>query len=162
MAAAFASLGGTCRGFMHALPNRHREAFHKPPTDLTPPFETIVIEDLDDCGMSKNHELPGMYWVGDCTGRGASFTTRQRGAARGCRSVFPVVQGMLGVRLPQSRVLGVDVWTCIECGVVHERDRTAQAILRSQAWPGRINAPGPGTSSGMLAHTSKVLLNRAP
>jgi hypothetical protein len=84
--------------------------------------------------MSKN-PLPVPYWIADGT-NSTAITVKgsdARRAHRGCRSFFAVVQDMLGVRLRQFRVaLGVDVWTCIECGIVHERDPNAAINLEKR------------------------------
>jgi putative transposase len=118
---------------LHArLANMRKDALHKLTTDLTRRFETIVIEDLNVSGMSKNHAIAGAV---DCGFYEFRRQLRYKAAMRGGRIVvadrfFPSSKtcSSCGCVNPDV-VLGVDEWTCSECGTVHNRDANAAINL---------------------------------
>jgi putative transposase len=119
---------------LHArLANIRKDAAHKLTTGLTKRFETIVIEDLNVSGMAKNHSL-----AGSVLDRGFHEIRRQlqyKAEMRGGRIVFA------NRFFPSSKtcfvcgcvddavVLGVDTWTCKDCGTTHDRDINAAINL---------------------------------
>jgi IS605 OrfB family transposase len=119
---------------LHArLANMRKDALHKLTTDLTRRFETIVIEDLNVSGMSKNHAIAGV--VPDCGFYECRRQLQYKAAMRGGRIVvadrfFPSSKtcSSCGCVNPDV-VLGVDEWTCSECGTVHNRDANAAINL---------------------------------
>jgi len=112
---------------LHArVANIRKDAAHKLTTDLTSRFETIVIEDLNISGMSKNHALAGAVLDGGW--HEISRQLQYKTAMRGGRIVvanrfFPSSKtcsecGFVKDALP----LSVRAWTCDDCGTVHDRD----------------------------------------
>jgi putative transposase len=82
--------------------------------------------------MSKSHTMPVLYWI--CGFR--EFRRQlQYNAMRGGRIVvadFPSSKtcSACGCVNPDV-VLGIDIWTCIQCGVANERDSNGAIFLRS-------------------------------
>jgi putative transposase len=117
----------------------------------------VVIEDLNVSGMSKNHAIAGA--VVACGFHEFRRQLRYKAAMRGGHIVvadrfFPSSKtcSACGCVNPDG-VLGLDVWTCIEC-VVHERDPNGAINLEKRGPAGaESTAPGHGTSTGMRAHT---------
>jgi putative transposase len=118
---------------MHGSPISRKDALHKLTSDLTRRFGTIVIEDLNVSGMSKNHAIAGA--VLDCGFHEFRRQLQYKAAMRGWRIVvadrfFPSSKTCSACGCVNPYVVqGVDVWTCIECGVVHERDSNAAITL---------------------------------
>jgi putative transposase len=109
------------------------EATHKFTTDVTKRFQTIVIEDLNASGMSKNHALAGA--VLDANPYEIRRQLEYKAALRGGRVIvvdrfFPSTKtcadcGHVIDELPLSQ----RTWTCPACGVVHDRDGNAATVL---------------------------------
>jgi putative transposase len=129
-----------------------QDALHKLAADLTKRLETVVI---------KNHAIAGS--VLDC---GLSKFRRQ------LQYKAPMRGGRIGVAdrfLPLSKTcsacgcvnpdvaLGVDVWTCIEGGIVHERDPNAainlekRGLAKPELTRGDVVPRHPGVSSAASA-----------
>jgi putative transposase len=110
--------------------NIRKDATHKFTTDVTRRFQTIVIEDLNVSGMSKNHALAGA--VLDANPRELRRQIEYKAALRGGRVVvvdrfFPSTKtcadcGHVIDELPLSQ----RTWICPACGVVHDRDGNAR------------------------------------
>jgi putative transposase len=107
----------------------------------------VVIEDLNVCGMSKNRPIAGAGVACGC--HEFRRQLRYKAAMGGGHIVvadrfFPSSEDMLGVCgcVNPDGVLGLDVWTCIEWGVVHKRDPNGAINLESEARL-RPNQPRP-------------------
>ena len=113
--------------------NIRKDATHKLTTDLTRRFETIVIEDLNVSGMSKNHALAGAV-----LDRGFHEIRRQlqyKAAMRGGNIVvaerfFPSSKtcSVCG-SIKDSMPLSIRTWICDDCGAEHDRDINAAINL---------------------------------
>lgn len=109
------------------------DALHKLTSDLTRRFHTIAIEDLNVCGMLKNHHLARSiadrsffefrrqleYKAGRRGGR-VVVADRWFASSKIC-SVCAVKQD----KMP----LAVRQWTCPDCGTLHDRDGNAARNL---------------------------------
>jgi len=112
---------------MHArVANIRKDATHKLTTDLAQRFETVVIEDLNICGMSKNHALAGAILDGGW--REIRRQLQYKTAMRAGRVVvadrfFPSskVCSACGC-VKDAMALSVRVWTCDDCAMAHDRD----------------------------------------
>jgi putative transposase len=123
---------------LHArIANIRKDAAHKLTTDLTRRFRTIVIEDLNVSGMSKNHALAGAVLDGGwyairrqleykATMRGGRVVVADRfyPSSKTCFDCGVVVNN-----LPLSK----RSWVCA-CGAVHDRDGTASMNLERLGW----------------------------
>lgn len=113
--------------------NIRRDACHKATAAITDAFETVVLEDLNVSGMSKNHALAGA--VLDCGFHEFRRQCEYKARMKGGRVViahrfFPSSKtcsdcGHVVAQLP----LSVREWTCPDCGSVHDRDRNAAINL---------------------------------
>jgi putative transposase len=112
--------------------NIRKDATHKLTTDLANRFQTVVLEDLNVSGMSKNHALAGAVLDG------AWFEVRlqleYKLTMRGGRLViadrfFPSSKtcSVCGV-VKDAMPLSERSWTC-ECGACHDRDGNAARNL---------------------------------
>jgi putative transposase len=119
---------------LHArLSNRRKDAAHKLTSSLTSRFQTVVIEDLNVSGMSKNHALAGA--ILDC---GFYEIRRQLDYKAEMRNGRVVVVDRF---FPSSKLcshcgfkvemmpLSVREWLCINCGEQHDRDVNAAKNL---------------------------------
>ncbi len=119
-----------------------KDAIHKATSAIVDQFETIVIEDLNVSGMSKNHALAGA--VLDAAFAEIRRQFQYKTILRSGRVVvadrwFPSSKacsccGCIVDKLP----LSVRSWTCPHCGAVHDRDGNAATnleLLVGQAMP---------------------------
>jgi putative transposase len=142
--------------------NIRNDAAHKLTTDLTRRFETIVIENLNVSGMAKNHSLAGS--VLDCAFYEIRRQLQYKATMRGGHIMvtdrfFPSTQicsecGCLSG--PKGREqLGVEQWTCSDCGAEHDRDVNAAINLeklgRATAKSTRGDTAPLSTSVSLLA-----------
>jgi putative transposase len=123
---------------LHArLTNIRKDAAHKLTTDLTRRFGTIVIEDLNVSGMTKNHSLAGA--VLDCGFAEIRRQLEYKAAMRCGRIViadrfYPSTQAcskcgcLTGPRGREQ--LHIERWFCGECVTAHGRDSNAAVTLR--------------------------------
>jgi len=126
--------------------NIRADATHKFTTDVTKRFKTIVIEDLNASGMSKNHALAGA--VLDANPYEIRRQLEYKAALRGGRVIvvdrfFPSTKtcadcGHVIDELPLSQ----RSWTCPACGTVHDRDGNAATVLE------RVGSAGPESTHG--------------
>ena len=141
-----------------------KDAIHKATTAVVKGFETIVIEDLNVSGMSKNHAMAGAVL-------GASFGEIRRQVAykakmAGGRVVvadrfFPFSKtcsncGHVVDVLP----LHVREWACPACGCVHERDINAARNLElvGRATPKPAQMPTCGDMEALAVEQSATKL----
>ena len=115
---------------IHArIADRRRDHLHKLSTRLVRENQTIVIEDLSVSNMVRNHSLARaisdaawsdlrsmLTYKADWYGRSLRVTDRWLPSTKLCSAC-----GRLIERLP----LSVRSWTCVGCGVVHDRDVNA-------------------------------------
>lgn len=110
-----------------------KDAIHKATTAVASNFSTVVLEDLNVLGMTKNHRLAGS--ILDASPYEVRRQIEYKVAMRGGRVViadrfFPSSKrchccGHVLDSLPLHR----REWTCPECGVVHHRDGNAAINL---------------------------------
>jgi transposase, IS605 OrfB family, central region len=123
---------------LHArIANIRADALHKFTTDLTRRFHTIGIEDLNVCGMAKNHHLSRSIMD-----MGFFEFRRQleyKAAMRGCVVVVAdrffassKTCSACGHKL-DDLPLSVREWTCPDCGSIHDRDANAAINLKKVA-----------------------------
>jgi putative transposase len=123
---------------LHArLANIRKDAAHKLTTGLAQRFQTIVIEDLNVSGMTKNHSLAGAVLDGGWheIRRQLQYKTIMRGGRVVVADrFFPSTQicSCCGaISGPKGREeLAVEQWICGECGTEHRRDANAAINLR--------------------------------
>jgi len=119
---------------LHArIANIRKDAAHKLTSILTSRFETVVIEDLNVSGMSKNHALAGA--ILDCgfgeIRRQLDYKAEMRnGRILVANRFFPSSKlcsccGFKAENVP----LSVRDWTCANCGESHDRDLNAAINL---------------------------------
>lgn len=110
-----------------------KDAAHKLTTSLASRFQTIVIEDLNVSGMSKNHALAGSILDGLFreTRRQLEYKTAMRGGRVVVADRFYPSSKRCSCcgHVNQAVVLGVSEWTCPKCGVIHDRDENASDNL---------------------------------
>lgn len=129
-----------------------KDAIHKATTALAASFSTIVLEDLNVAGMTKNHRLAGS--VLDASFREVRRQLEYKTAMRGGRVVladrfFPSSKLCSGCgRRLDKLPLAKREWTCPGCGEVHCRDGNAAMNLELVV---RLTEPEP--SPGVPAAT---------
>lgn len=116
------------------ISNIRKDAAHKLTSFLTRRFQTIVIEDLNVSGMSKNHALAGA--ILDCGFHEIRRQLDYKAEMRNGRILvvdrfFPSSKlcsccGFKADTLP----LSVREWTCNTCGEIHDRDLNAAVNLK--------------------------------
>lgn len=139
------------RRMHHRVACIRKDAAHKATTAIARAFGTVVIEDLNVAGMSKNHALAGAVldaafsevrrqFEYKCARFGGSVVAADRffPSSRRCSAC-----GAVRAVLP----LCVRKWACAGCGCVHDRDTNASHNLEwvGQAMPeppaGRASPP---------------------
>lgn len=119
---------------LHArIANIRSDALHKLTSDLTRRFHTVVLEDLNVCGMMRNRRLARA--VSDMGFAQLRRQVEYKAAMRGGKVVFvdrfyPSSKrcsdcGHVLDALP----LAVRAWTCPACGARHDRDLNAARNL---------------------------------
>ena len=116
-----------------------KDAIHKATAALAASFSTIVLEDLNVAGMTKNHRLAGSLL--DASFHEVRRQLEYKTAMRGGRVIvadrfFPSSKlcsdcGHRIDKLPLSK----REWTCPGCGSVHCRDENAARNLESLVGP---------------------------
>jgi putative transposase len=132
------------------IANIRQDALHKFTSDLTRRFSTIVLEDLNVCGMMRNHHLARAI-----SGMGFREFRRQieyKASMRGCEVIFAdrfypssktcSVCGYVLDVLP----LSVRKWMCPDCGSHHDRDFNAAVNLKNLAASSAASAGGEESS----------------
>jgi len=137
-----------------------KDAIHKATSLVTSHFETVVLEDLNVAGMSKNHALAGA--VLDASFGEIRRQFEYKSPADGGRVVladryYPSSKTCsrpgCGYVLPE---LGCNVrkWTCPKCSAVHDRDLNAsnnlEYLVVGPAWPEPLPAR-PEATHGEIA-----------
>jgi len=141
-----------------------KDAIHKATTVVASAFETIVIEDLNVSGMSKNHALAGSVLdaaFGEI-GRQLAYKTKIAGgrvviadrffpSSKTCSDCGHVVDA-----LP----LHVREWMCPVCGRVHDRDTNAAINLElvGRATPEPAQMPTCGDMEALAVEQSATKL----
>jgi putative transposase len=146
-------------GRVHArVANLRRDAAHKATSMLATRYETIVAEDLNVAGMTKNHRLAGAI-VDQGFGR-IRLMLAYKTAWKGGRLVFadrfyPSSKTCSGCGTVKAKLaLSERTYQCGNCGLVVDRDVNAARNLLKLAANGAesINARGAATRPGTAGH----------
>ncbi|HEX2319855.1 MAG TPA: RNA-guided endonuclease TnpB family protein, partial [Streptosporangiaceae bacterium] len=135
------------------------DALHKATSDLAARYETIVIEDLNVAGMTRNRRLARA--IAD-QGFGAAArmldykTTWNGGQVLTAGRFFPSSKTCSGCGAVKAKLLLSErTYTCIGCGLILDRDVNAAVNLLNLAASGaeRLNACGPQVRPGSAGHS---------
>jgi putative transposase len=146
-------------GRVHArVANLRRDAAHKATSVLATRYETIVAEDLNVVGMTKNHRLAGAI-VDQGFGRIRQMLAYKT-AWKGGRLVFadrfyPSSKTCSGCGTVKAKLaLSERTYQCGNCGLAVDRDVNAARNLLKLAANGAesINARGAATRPGTAGH----------
>jgi putative transposase len=145
---------------IHArVANIRADALHKATSDLAARYETIVIEDLNVAGMTRNRRLARA--IAD-QGFGAAArmldykTTWNGGQVLTAGRFFPSSKTCSGCGAVKAKLLLSErTYTCIGCGLILDRDLNAAVNLLNLAASGaeRLNARGPQVRPGSAGHS---------
>ncbi|HEX7163112.1 MAG TPA: IS607 family element RNA-guided endonuclease TnpB [Trebonia sp.] len=141
------------------------DALHKAATMLAERYETVVAEDLNVAGMTRNRRLARA--VGDqgfgTLRRMLAYKTRWRGGTLVTADrFFPSSKKCSGCGAVKAKLpLAERVYSCDGCGLVEDRDVNAARNLLSLAASGaeRLNARGAAVRPGPAGHAA---LKREP
>ena len=129
------------------------DALHKLTTDLTRRFHTIGIEDLNVRGMMANRHLArsiadmGFFEFR----RQLEYKAAMRGGVVQVADRFYASSktcSACGHKL-DALPLSVREWTCLACGVIHDRDLNAAINLKNMAVSSTVAACGPAMRPAM-------------
>jgi putative transposase len=132
---------------LHArIANIRNDVMHKLTTDLVTRFAVIGVEDLNVRGMMANGRLAravadvGMFEFGRqlaykaaMTGARVVMADRWFASSKTCSACGHVHTGL---------TLSDREWSCVECGVIHDRDRNAAINLMNFAASSAVTACG--------------------
>ena len=132
---------------LHArIANIRNDVMHKLTTDLVTRFAVIGVEDLNVRGMMANGRLAravadvGMFAFGRqlaykaaMTGARVVMADRWFASSKTCSACGHVHTGL---------TLSDREWSCVECGVIHDRDRNAAINLMNFAASSAVTACG--------------------
>src|SRR5262252_2574355 len=132
---------------LHArIANIRNDVMHKLTTDLVRRFDVIGVEDLNVRGMMANGRLAravadvGMFEFGRQLAYKAAMTgarvvraDRWFASSKTCSACGHVHTGL---------TLSDREWSCVECGVIHDRDRNAAINLMNFAASSAVTACG--------------------
>lgn len=115
------------------IANRRRETLHEMTTDLVSSYGTVVVEDLNVSGMLSNHRLA--LAVSDAAFGEIRRQLEYKAPAHGSQVLvanqwFPSSKTCNDCGYITTLTLSDRVWTCPNCGVVHDRDINAAQNLR--------------------------------
>ncbi len=140
--------------------NSRAEALHQLTTRLTQEFSTIVIEDLNVEGMKRNRHLSRaisdmgfgefrrqLEYKAEQAGGQLLIAPRSFPSSKQCSTCGHVLKV-----LPLSTRL----WTCPQCGVVHDRDHNASLNLKHLAGSSPATACGAESAGHVHAHVVKL------
>lgn len=140
---------------LHArIANIRTDALHKLTTDAVLNHTVIGIENLNVKGMAANHRLARHVMDQSFY----EFRRQLEYKARWYGSIVHVADRWFASTKTCSAcgeqnaavVLGVAVWTCPSCGVVHDRDENAAINLERLAASSAVSACGPEGSGDAL------------
>ncbi|PZT78044.1 MULTISPECIES: IS607 family element RNA-guided endonuclease TnpB [unclassified Streptomyces] len=137
----------------HRVGNLREDSLHKLTTRLTAEYGTLVIEDLNVAGMSRNRRLSRQ--VADASfgaiRRQLTYKTRRHGTRLVVASRwFPSSKtcsrcGAVKAKLP----LAVRVFECDACGLVMDRDENAGRNLLALATTSTTSSTGTGVAGDL-------------
>jgi putative transposase len=155
---------------LHAhLANIRKDAAHKLTTGLPQRFQTIVIEDLNVSGMTKNHGLAGAVLDGgwqEIRRRLQYKTIKRGGRVVVADRFFPSTQicSCCGaISGPKGREeFAVEQWICCECGTEHRRDANAAINMRKLGLAEAESTRGDTTPLPACASVSASVADEPP
>ena len=132
------------------IANQRNDVAHKLTSELTKRFGTIVIEDLNVAGMTRNKSLAKS--VADASMAEVRRMLEYKTARRGGRLIVAdpwfassKICSSCGHKL-DSLPLSVRRWQCPACGVTHDRDLNAAINLKNLAARNAVEACGKESS----------------
>jgi putative transposase len=145
---------------IHArVANIRADALHKATSDLASRYETVVIEDLNVAGMTRNRRLARA--VADqgfgAAARMLAYKTRWNGGQLiQAGRFYPSSKTCSGCGAVKAKLpLSQRTYACAACGLVLDRDVNAAVNLLHLAVSGteRVNACGPQARPGLAGHS---------
>ena len=120
------------------IANSRNDGLHKLTTKLTQNFSLIGLEDLNEKGMVKNHQLAKAIHDQSWSEMGRQLTYKASVSGSYVHYAdrfFPSSQlcSNCGVQNPETKNLAVREWVCPACGATHDRDRNAAENLKKEA-----------------------------
>lgn len=139
---------------LHArISNMRQDGLHRLSADLTRRFSTIVLEDLNVCGMVRNRHLARA--VSDMGFAEFRRQVEYKAAMRGGEVIladrfYPSSKTCSGCgHVLDVLPLSVREWTCPSCCAAHDRDHNAAVNLKNLAASSAVSACGEeGSGSG--------------
>jgi putative transposase len=135
----------------HRVTNLRRDAIHKLTTDLARQYGTIVVEDLNVCGMVKNRRLARVVsdaGFGQIRRQLAYKTTWNGGTLVVADRWFPSSKTCSRCGVVKAKLrLSERVFACTECGLVLDRDENAALNLAALV-KRTVAGSGPETENG--------------
>mgnify|MGYP001438291729 CR=1 FL=1 len=120
-----------------AIRNRRMDGIHKMTTDITQRYSVIGVEKLNVRGMMANHHLAQA--VGDVGMYEIKRQLEYKAALHGAVVIevspwFPSSRTCSACGWKNSALTLADrVWTCRECGCIHDRDVNAAVNIQAEA-----------------------------
>ena len=121
------------RRLHYRIASIRKDAIHKATTLVAANFQTIVLENLNVLGMTKNHRLAGS--ILDASFGEIRRQLEYKSSMRGGRVVladryFPSSKTCSDCgQVVDSLPLSVRSWSCANCGTIHDRDLNAAKNL---------------------------------
>jgi putative transposase len=145
---------------IHArVANVRTDALHKATSHLAARYETVVLEDLNVAGMTRNRSLARAI-ADQGFGAAARMLSYKTGWNGGqviqAGRFFPSSKTCSGCGAVKAKLLLSErTYVCTACGLVLDRDVNAAVNLLSLAVSGteRINACGPQVRPGLAGHS---------
>lgn len=121
------------------IANQRKDVLHNMTHDLATSYGTVVVEDLNVSGMMSNHHLARS--VADASFAEIRRQLEYKAPAYGSKVIiadrwFPSSKTCNDCGTTVELTLADRMWTCPQCGVIHDRDLNAARNLRDYAVAG--------------------------